>query len=76
MYSVLGKPTSFSSSKRFMQDIASLALFTFCGIFQQVIFMLQKDYEPQNLLLYYDDPDQWPAVYNTDKVCNPYIIFY
>lgn len=29
----------------------------------------RQDYEPQNILLYYDEPDQWPAVYKSDKNC-------
>ncbi|OAF68060.1 Transmembrane protein [Intoshia linei] len=32
-------------------------------------FNFNKINLPVNLLLYYDDPQQWPAVYNSDKSC-------
>lgn len=33
-------------------------------------FEFPKEYEPQNILLYYDEPDQWPAVYKSDLNCS------
>ena len=29
---------------------------------------LFQDYAPQNVLLYFDTPQQWDSVYKTDKV--------
>ncbi|XP_046979974.1 transmembrane protein 145-like isoform X1 [Schistocerca americana] len=36
------------------------------GVFQYTI-EYDKEYAVQNLLLYYDTPDQWPSVYRQDK---------
>ncbi|XP_075218044.1 transmembrane protein 145-like isoform X2 [Lycorma delicatula] len=39
------------------------------GKFLQGELKSNEEYAPQNLLLYYDSENQWPAVYKTNKTC-------
>nr|XP_018918089.1 PREDICTED: transmembrane protein 145-like [Bemisia tabaci] len=50
---------------------AFLARFCFLSDNGQFEYQIEyhKEYAVQNLLLYYDTADQWPAVYKSDKTC-------